>query len=100
MKRSSFRPLSIAEIAERASRGTQLFDLAVREFLDSWQTLSRDQRADALAEKPVPVGPVQDAYLAAVAEHWLRSTASMHPIGPRRQIVFSASRSSQAASNR
>ncbi len=69
MQRSTFRPLSIAEIAERASRGTQLFDLAVREFLDSWQTLSRDQRADALAEKPVPVGPVQDAYLAAVAEH-------------------------------
>jgi len=28
MRRSTFRPLSIAEIAERASGGTQGFDLA------------------------------------------------------------------------
>ena len=32
----TFRPLSIAEIAERSVAATQLFDLAVREFLDSW----------------------------------------------------------------
>lgn len=69
MRRSTFRPLSIAEIAERASGGTQPFDLAVREFLDSWQASSRDARADALAEEPVLVGKVEDAYLAALAEH-------------------------------
>ena len=33
MRRSTFRPLSIAEIAERAAGGTQSFDPAVREFL-------------------------------------------------------------------
>ena len=69
MKRSSFRPLSIAEIAERASGGSQLFDLAVREFLDTWQTLAPEERPRALAEEPGPVGRVEDAYLAAVAEH-------------------------------
>jgi hypothetical protein len=38
--------LSIAEIAERASRGEQVFDLAVREFLDSWQSLSPAERPE------------------------------------------------------
>lgn len=69
MRRSTFRPLSIAEIAERASGGRQSFDLAVREFLDSWQSLTHVERPAALAEEPSPVGPVEDAYLAAVAEH-------------------------------
>jgi len=69
MRRSSFRPLSIAEIAERASGGTQHFDLAVREFIDSWQSMPPDQRPEALAEEPGPVGRVEDAYLAALAEH-------------------------------
>ena len=69
MRRSTFRPLSIAEIAERASAKTQLFDLAVRELLDTWQGLSAAERPEALAEEPVPVGRVEDAYLAALAEH-------------------------------
>jgi hypothetical protein len=69
MRRSGFCLLSIAEIAERASRGEQVFDLAVREFLDSWQSLSPAERPEALAEEPVPIGPVEDAYLAALAEH-------------------------------
>ena len=69
MKRSNFRPMSVAEIAERASGGTQPFDLAFREFLDSWQTLSRSERPKALAEEPLSVGKVEDAYLAAAAEH-------------------------------
>ena len=34
MRRSTFRPLSIAEIAERDAGGTQSFDPAVREFLN------------------------------------------------------------------
>jgi len=69
MRRSSFRPLSIAEIAERVSCGTQHFDLAVREFLDSWQAMTRDDRQAALSEEPLAVGRVEDAYLAALAEH-------------------------------
>ena len=32
-------PFSIAEIARRAAAGSQLFDFAVREFLDCWQTM-------------------------------------------------------------
>jgi hypothetical protein len=36
MKRSDFRPLSIGEVAERVAEGAQNFDLAVREFIDSW----------------------------------------------------------------
>jgi hypothetical protein len=69
MTRSDFRPLSITEIAERSSGDSQLFDLSVREFLDAWQTLAPDERRGALAEEPGPVGRVEDAYLAAVAEH-------------------------------
>jgi hypothetical protein len=69
MRRSGFRPLSIAEIAERAASGAQLFDLAVREFLDSWQGFPPADRTEALAEEPPPVGRVEDAYLAALAEH-------------------------------
>lgn len=68
MRRSSFRPLSIAEIAERVVAGSQLFDPAVREFLDSWQTLG-SERAEALAEEPARIGKLEDAYLAALAEH-------------------------------
>jgi hypothetical protein len=69
MRRSGFRPLSIAEIAERASQRTQLFDPAVREFLDSWNAMSPDEWPLALEEEPVAVGRVEDAYLAALAEH-------------------------------
>jgi hypothetical protein len=69
MRRSTFRPLSVAEIAERTSSGAQPFDPAVREFLDSWQAFSREERIDALAEEPPPLDAVKDAYLAALAEH-------------------------------
>jgi hypothetical protein len=69
MRRSTFRPLSIAEVAERAACGTQLFDLAVREFLDSWQGLAPHERPEALSEEPASVGRVEDAYLAALAEY-------------------------------
>jgi len=68
MKRSNFRPSSVAEIAERAAQSTQNFDLAVREFLDSWETMPRAMRADAIADEPIAVGRVEDAYLAALAE--------------------------------
>jgi hypothetical protein len=63
------RPRTIAEISERAKAGHGAFDRAVREFLDSWQLMSADERSGALGCEPAPVGRVHDAYLAALAEH-------------------------------
>lgn len=69
MRKSGFRPRTIAEVARRASINAQRFDSSVREFIDSLEGLSRVERAAALAEEPAPVGNVEDAYLAALAEH-------------------------------
>jgi hypothetical protein len=66
------RPRTIAEVAGRAHAGTQDFDLGVDEFLDTWQGLASPARDAALAEEPVLLGGVKDAYLAAVAEHLAR----------------------------
>lgn len=63
------RPMTIAEIAHRANQGSQRFDPAVREFLDSWQGMTRQERERALAEEPEAVGKMHDAYLGALAEH-------------------------------
>lgn len=65
----TWRPCTLAEVARRANAGEDAFDPSVREFLDSWQSMTREQRGAALAEEPAPVGHVHDAYLAAVAEH-------------------------------
>jgi hypothetical protein len=72
MTNKSWRPDSIAEVARRAAMGADRFDPAVREFLDTWQSLSSAERDAALAEEPVPLGGVKDAYIAAVAEHLAR----------------------------
>ena len=69
MSDNLWRPNSITEIAHRAVAGLQAFDPAVREFLDSWQSMTKPARAAALEQEPEPVGRVQDAYLAALAEH-------------------------------
>ncbi len=45
------------------------FDRNVREFLDTWQTMSSHERLSALAQEPALVGQPLDAYLAALAEH-------------------------------
>jgi hypothetical protein len=65
----TMRPGSIAEIAQRAAAGTSAFDTALREFLDSWQLMSEGGRSAALENEPRNIGAVQDAYLAALAEH-------------------------------
>ena len=62
-------PDSIAEIARRAAAGVQAFDFAVREFLDCWQTMDEAAKRRAILAEPCHVKPVQDAYLAALAEH-------------------------------
>ena len=51
------------------TEGSQAFDPAVREFIDSWQLMSPDEREVAVAAEPVLLGGVKDAYLAALAEH-------------------------------
>ena len=63
------RPTSIREVAERTAAETQLFDVAVREFLDAGQSMQPTEMAASIADEPRPLGAVQDAYLAALAEH-------------------------------
>jgi hypothetical protein len=67
------RPQSTAEVARRAISRKQEFDPACREFLDAWQSMDADGRVAALADEPAAVGQVQDAYLAALAEHFALS---------------------------
>jgi hypothetical protein len=74
-----WRPRSIVEIAERAAAGTQPYDPAVREFIDSWQTMPPAERAAAVAEEPALLGGVKDAYLAALAEYLLARDRLLPP---------------------
>ena len=69
MTRSDFRPLSIAEIAETGFRRFPAFRPRRPRVSRRLQTLAPEERLRALAEEPIPVGRVEDAYLAAVAEH-------------------------------
>ncbi|MEQ1931393.1 MAG: hypothetical protein ABL957_12820 [Parvularculaceae bacterium] len=63
------RPTTIAEVASRAAAGGGVFDRAVREFVDFWQSASTDERRKALAREPAKLDGVKDAYLAALTEH-------------------------------
>jgi hypothetical protein len=65
----SWRPDTLTEVARRANANETAFDAGLREFLDQWQSMTREQRVAALAAEPANVGRVQDAYLGAVAEH-------------------------------
>lgn len=69
MHESDVRPNCIAEIGRRAATGAQPFDMAVREFLDAWQAMDEAAKRDAIGDEPCLLGHVQDAYLAALAEH-------------------------------
>lgn len=69
MNTRNAKPDSIAEIGRRAAAGTQAFDVAVREFLDCWQTMDEDAKLNAILAEPCRIERVQDAYLAALAEH-------------------------------
>jgi hypothetical protein len=63
------RPQTISDVASRAQSEQGSFDCAVREFLDAWQSMSAHQRDGALKDEPQRTAPVEDAYLAALAEH-------------------------------
>ena len=63
------RPTSIAEVASLAKSGAYPFDMALREFLDAWQSIPDAEKPAALAEEPARIAAVHDAYLAATAEY-------------------------------
>jgi hypothetical protein len=66
------RPKTLREVARRVKEGEAKFDPMVLEFLDSFYA-HPDMRASALAEPPDLIDALQDAYLAAVAEHLAKS---------------------------
>jgi hypothetical protein len=84
------RPKKIVEIAMRAASVPGAFDMATREFLDSWQMLTCAQRTEALAEEPPRLTPLQDAYLAALAEHLALSECLLVPRWTQAQERFLA----------
>jgi hypothetical protein len=65
------RPQSLAEAAEEATRNPARLYPAVAEFLDEFYT--HEKRRQVMIEAVPPrVGKVEDAWLAAVAEHLAR----------------------------
>ena len=67
----SVRPRALHQAACRAGEGKQTFDVALREFLDSFYA-DPEQRQAAIRQQPPPLDPLRDAYIAAVAEHLAR----------------------------
>lgn len=60
------RPTSLLDVSRRVSQGGN-FTFAMKAFVDAFAT---SQSVDALLEEPVILGdPVQNAYLAGVAEY-------------------------------
>ena len=84
------RPQTIAEVARRTLTRAQGFDAACRELLDEWQSMDPGKRLAALAEEPAAVGRVEDAYLAALAEHLALSARLATPAwveAPQRFLI-------------
>jgi len=73
MSKERRRPRTLLEVSRRAkTRDAETFDAATREFLDAFYSDPQGRRA-ALEERPEPLDPLRDAYLAAMAEHLARS---------------------------
>jgi hypothetical protein len=62
----------LLDVSRRAQADSRAFDLAVREFLDSFYA-DPASRCAAIEQRPEPIDALYDAYLAAVAEHLARS---------------------------
>jgi hypothetical protein len=71
MSANATRPRELHEVARRAIDHEQDFDIALREFLDSFYA-DPDRRVWAIRQPPEAIDPLRDAYLAAVAEHLAR----------------------------
>jgi hypothetical protein len=65
---TNLRPSSLREVSVLTKSGIP-FDPALRELLDTYYSSDRAHRIAAVAEEPVELSAVHDAYLAAVAEH-------------------------------
>jgi hypothetical protein len=65
------RPATLDDVACRTRNG-EPFDPLLREFLDTFYVGDRGTRTFAIAGAPCEIGPIRDAYLAAVAEHLAR----------------------------
>jgi len=63
------RPKSLLEVSERVLSSEMEFGPAVREFLDTFYGTNHEEKFRTVAEIPRSVGMIEDAYLAAVAEH-------------------------------
>jgi hypothetical protein len=73
MSLDSKRPRTLLEISRRVrDSDDDAFDRAAHEFLEVFYEQPEEREA-ALADRPEPLDPVRDAYLAAVAEHLARS---------------------------
>src|SRR5256885_9726675 len=66
------RPTSLRQVADRAWRAEDSFDRALREFLDFFYA-NPGRRIRALKARPRSLDDLQDAYIAATAEHLARS---------------------------
>src|SRR4030088_930392 len=62
------RPATLEEVAAR-TLGGEPFDPLLREFLDTFYGGNADARVRAIGGTPARIDPLNDAYLAAVAEH-------------------------------
>ena len=65
------KPATLEEVVRRVKTGEQKFDPSLREFLDSFY-VNPDGRQQAIEQRPASIDAVQDAYVAAVAEHLAR----------------------------
>jgi hypothetical protein len=61
------RPATLLEVSRRVLAGAA-FDPAVREFCNVFYGRP-ERREEAIADRPLPIDALHDAYLAAVAEH-------------------------------
>jgi hypothetical protein len=62
------RPATLPEAVRRAKDGEQGFDVAIREFLDTFYS-NPERRSEIISQQPDKIDPLRDAYVAAVAEH-------------------------------
>lgn len=62
------RPQSLHELSQTVLAGAR-FDPLLREFLDYFYVSDTVRRTSALLAEPLRLSALQDAYLAAVAEH-------------------------------
>jgi len=69
----NLRPNSLLEVSLRVKEGSQDFGPAIREFLDEFYFESKiNSRQAMILDVPELISPIDDAYLAAVAEHLAR----------------------------